>query len=79
MRCQVTADQYKSITTQIFDKDTPYLDNDSVFAVKDGLTVEFAHREGDDKAPWQLNYGVSMAPLGKVGVGSAPLAPIGAF
>lgn len=60
---QITADGYKSITTQIFDKETPYLDNDSVFAVKDGLAVEFTARDGDANAPWQLHYDIAVAPL----------------
>jgi catechol 1,2-dioxygenase len=73
------ADGYKSITTQIFDSETEYLDNDSVFAVKDGLTVNFTPRKGDSKAPWELQYDISMAPMGKSGAGSVPLAPGEAF
>lgn len=76
---QIAADGYKSITTQIFDRETPYLDNDSVFAVKDGLTVDFTPRKGDAEADWQLDYDISMAPLGSQGVGSVPLAPTGAI
>jgi len=89
-------DGYKAITTQIFDKDTPYLDNDSkcrsqsvrlsladtstgVFAVKDGLTIEFKERKGDPKAPWELEYNVSMAPMDRNGAGNVPLAPAGSF
>jgi len=75
----VQVDGYKAITTQIFDKDTPYLDNDSVFAVKDGLTVEFKERKGDPKAPWELEYNVSMAPMDRNGAGNVPLAPAGSF
>lgn len=75
---QVLADGYKAITTQIFDSETEYLDNDSVFAVKDGLTVKFTARKGDDKAPWELKYDISMAPLSSNGAGSVPLAPGGA-
>jgi catechol 1,2-dioxygenase len=49
------------LTTQIFDKDSKYLEDDSVFAVKDGLTVEFKPREGDAKAQWDLEYDVKLA------------------
>ncbi|KAL7802054.1 aromatic compound dioxygenase [Trichoderma aethiopicum] len=52
---------YGSLTTQIFDKDSKYLDDDSVFAVKDGLTVEFKPREGDAQAQWDLEYDVQLA------------------
>lgn len=71
---QVLADKYKSITTQIFDSETDYLDNDSVFAVKDGLTVNFTPRKGDEKAEWELKYDIAMAPLDGKGAGSAPTA-----
>lgn len=54
---------YKPVTTQIFDKDSKYLDNDSVFAVKDSLVVEFRPREGDEQAKCQLEYDVRMVPL----------------
>lgn len=49
------------MTTQIFDKDSKYLEDDSVFAVKDGLTVEFKPRKGDPKAEWDLEYDVKLA------------------
>lgn len=54
---------YKPITTQIFDKDSPYLDDDSVFAVKDSLVVDFVPLEGDKTAKKQLKYDIMMAPL----------------
>ncbi|KAI1336037.1 Intradiol ring-cleavage dioxygenase [Xylariaceae sp. FL0016] len=57
----VQAQGFKPITTQIFDKDSDYLDNDSVFAVKDGLTVEFKPRKGDAEAKLDLQYDVSLA------------------
>ena len=60
---QVLADGYKPITTQIFDKTSKYLDDDSVFAVKDSLVVEFLRRDGDQKAKKELNYNIHMAPL----------------
>lgn len=46
--------------TQIFDSESGYLDNDSVFAVKDGLTVDFAPRKGDPQASWELEYNMSL-------------------
>lgn len=76
---QVKADGYKAITTQIFDRETPYLDNDSVFAVKDGLAVDFQPLQGDEKAGWQLEYNIAMAPLGETRAGSVPMAPTGAY
>lgn len=72
------ADGYKPITTQIFDKTSKYLDDDSVFAVKDSLVVEFVPRKGDDKATLELHYDVAMAPMDKGNVGTAP-AGVGAY
>ncbi|KAK5174355.1 uncharacterized protein LTR77_001435 [Saxophila tyrrhenica] len=75
----VLADNYKSITTQVFDNETEYLDNDSVFAVKDGLTVKFSPRKGDTKANWELKYNISMAPLEEKGAGNVPSAPVASY
>ena len=53
---------YKAVTTQIFDSESKYLDDDSVFAVKDGLTVKFEERTGDPKAGWELQYDIAVVP-----------------
>lgn len=58
---QVTADGFKPLTTQIFDSKSEYLENDSVFAVKDGLTVDFTPRKDDPQAEWGLEYNVKLA------------------
>ncbi|KIW57629.1 hypothetical protein, variant [Exophiala xenobiotica] len=63
----VLIEGYKPITTQIFDKDSKYLDDDSVFAVKDSLIVEFVPRKGDSKANFELRYDILMAPIGEKG------------
>ena len=69
---------YKPITTQIFDKTSKYLDDDSVFAVKDSLLVNFAPRDGDEGAKLELKYDIGMAPIDKAGVGTES-APGGAL
>ncbi|KAK2028576.1 dioxygenase [Colletotrichum zoysiae] len=56
----VQAEGYKSVTTQIFDEDSDYLENDTVFAVKDGLTVKFTERKGDPKAAKELEYNIKL-------------------
>ncbi len=63
MLVQITADGHNAITTQIFDSESPYLEDDSVFAVKDGLSVTFSPRKGDSKGDWELKYDITMAPL----------------
>jgi catechol 1,2-dioxygenase len=64
---------YKPVTTQIFDKDSKYLEDDSVFAVKDSLTVEFVPRKGDSEAALELQYDIQLAPSDQVGEGNVPL------
>ncbi|GAQ39110.1 hypothetical protein AtubIFM56815_007598 [Aspergillus tubingensis] len=55
-----TYDGYKPLTTQIFDSKDKYLTNDSVFAVKDSLIVDFVPRKGDPQAGLELNYDVKL-------------------
>ncbi|KAJ5786311.1 uncharacterized protein N7503_011523 [Penicillium pulvis] len=55
-----TCEGYRPLTTQIFDRKDKYLDNDSVFAVKDSLVVDFVPREGDAQAGLELNYDVKL-------------------
>jgi catechol 1,2-dioxygenase len=52
---------YKPVTTQIFDAESDYLDDDSVFAVKDSLVVKFEERKGDEKAALELKYDILLA------------------
>ena len=59
---QVTHNKYKPVTTQIFDRIDKHLDNDSVFAVKDSLVVDFKPLEGSPKAQLELEYDVLLAP-----------------
>jgi len=73
----VILEGYKPITTQIFDKDSKYLEDDSVFAVKDSLLVEFVPREGDSEANLELKYDILMAPVGEEGESSPPLVSNG--
>ncbi|KAH8587901.1 putative hydroxyquinol 1,2-dioxygenase [Bisporella sp. PMI_857] len=56
----VTHDEYMPITTQIFASDDKYLKDDSVFAVKDSLTVDFKLLEGNPKATLELAYNIKV-------------------
>ncbi|KAL5346736.1 hypothetical protein ACLOAV_008443 [Pseudogymnoascus australis] len=55
-----THDEYMPIATQIFSSDDKYLKNDSVFAVKDSLIVDFMPLEGNDKATRELIYNIKL-------------------
>ena len=45
----VSADGYERVTTHIFDEADPYLDSDTVFAVKDSLICAFARHDARDE------------------------------
>ena len=60
--CQVTHEGYRPVTTQLYPRDDPYVPNDTVFAVKDDLLVDFAPRDGDPHAQLELEYHVKLAP-----------------
>jgi catechol 1,2-dioxygenase len=74
---QITHDDYKPVTTQIYPNDDPYLITDSVFAVKPDLVVDFKPRENDPKAQLDLEYNIILAPKGMKGAGSASISTIG--
>ncbi|KAI9758144.1 MAG: hypothetical protein M4579_003176 [Chaenotheca gracillima] len=58
----VSHPSYKPVTTQIFPKDDPYLETDTVFAVKDDLVVDFKPLQGDKNAELDLEYNVILVP-----------------
>jgi catechol 1,2-dioxygenase len=60
----VRATGYKQLVTQIFDKDCKYLENDTVFAVKPELAVEFKPRKDDSEAEWDLEYNIKLGATG---------------
>ncbi|KAK1069997.1 hypothetical protein LTR74_004394 [Friedmanniomyces endolithicus] len=72
----VSAEGYKPLTTQIFDRQDEHIGNDSVFAVKESLVVDFLPKEGDSKAKFDLRYdfkliGYEAAKKGDVEGGTA--------
>lgn len=58
----VSHNDYKSVTTQIYPKDDPYVKTDTVFAVKPDLLVDFKPSEKDSKATLDLEYNVILCP-----------------
>jgi catechol 1,2-dioxygenase len=55
-------DGYKPVTTQIFDRIDPYLKDDSVFAVKESLIVDFVDLKGNPRASLELEYNITLSP-----------------
>ena len=74
---QISHADYKPVTTQIFPADDPYLETDTVFAVKDDLVVDFKPRTGDKNAELDLEYNVKLAPKDYEGVTSTSQSTIG--
>ncbi|KAL9531074.1 Intradiol ring-cleavage dioxygenase [Sphaerulina musiva] len=70
---------HKPITTQIFDSESKYLEDDSVFAVKDSLVVKFEPRKGDPKAEFTLQYDVALSRTEEKGVGNQPMVTTSAI
>lgn len=60
---QVTVPGYAPLITQIYDKNSKYVDNDSVFAVKNDLLVDFKPLENNSGAKLELVYDVRLAPI----------------
>ena len=58
----ISREGYVPVTTQIFPKDDPYLETDTVFAVKDDLVVDFRPLQGDPNATLELEYNIVLAP-----------------
>ncbi|KAH8682637.1 hydroxyquinol 1,2-dioxygenase [Xylariales sp. PMI_506] len=54
-------EHYSPLTTQIFDRESKYLVDDSVFAVKDDLVVDFKPLQGNSQASLELVYDISLA------------------
>ncbi|KAF2634890.1 aromatic compound dioxygenase [Massarina eburnea CBS 473.64] len=57
----ISAPGYKPIVTQIFDRNSKYIEDDAVFAVKDSLVVDFKPLKGNEKAEFELPYDFRMA------------------
>lgn len=57
----ISAPGYKPIVTQIFDRRDEHIDDDSVFAVKDSLIIDFRPIEGDPRAQFDLLYDFRLA------------------
>ncbi|TDZ17011.1 Catechol 1,2-dioxygenase [Colletotrichum orbiculare MAFF 240422] len=58
----VTHPGFRGCTTQLYPKDDPWLETDTVFAVKDDLRGDFQPLTGDDKADLELEYNVVLVP-----------------
>ena len=60
----VSADNYKPLITQLYPRDDKWATNDTVFAVKDDLLLDFTPSK-DGKSKLDLEYNITLAPSGK--------------
>lgn len=63
----VTHPEYKGCTTQLYPRDDPWLETDTVFAVKDDLLIDFKPLKGDPNASLDLEYNIVLSPKGYKG------------
>lgn len=63
----VTHEGFQGCTTQLYPNDDPWITNDTVFAVKPDLVVDFKPLQGDERASLELEYNVNLAPKGYKG------------
>lgn len=47
--------------TQVFDRRDKHIEDDSVFAVKESLIIDFNPRQGDPKADFEVSYDFRLA------------------
>jgi catechol 1,2-dioxygenase len=62
-RLQIQRKGYRPVTAQIYDIKCKYLDNDSVFAVKGSLIVDFKPLRRNSKATLERKFPIILAPL----------------
>lgn len=53
----ITAPGYRSLVTEVFPSDDPYLDNDAVFGVREKLIMEYIEQTDKNKIPTGLEIG----------------------
>ena len=73
----VSAEGYKSVTTQLFPSDDPWIKTDTVFAVKPDLVFDFPPSK-DPKADCDLHCPIVLAPRGESGSSGTSQAMIDA-
>ena len=82
----VSAEGYKPLVTQVFDRRDEKIDDDSVFAVKESLVVDFKEREdqSDPRARFELEYPFRLVSYedakadGMAGIGQESMGGLGA-
>lgn len=59
----IAAEGYETLITHIFDAESPYLDSDAVFGVKNSLIAEFSRDDRSGKTGRNLTYRFGLKPL----------------
>jgi len=56
----IRADNFETLTTQVFERGDPRLDEDALFGVKPELVGDFNHVTGQGRDSWALDFGFVM-------------------
>ena len=59
----IAAAGHETLITHLFDAESPYLDSDAVFGVKNSLIAQFARGERAGEPLRTLSYGFGLNPL----------------
>jgi catechol 1,2-dioxygenase len=59
----VSAKNHKSLVTELFDRKDKYIANDTVFAVKESLLLDFRPLEDDINAEYSATYDFTLADI----------------
>lgn len=59
---RVRAPGYQELVTQVFDREDKYTDNDSVFAVKDALIIDFKPAPEGSDVEYVVDYDIRLTP-----------------
>jgi len=70
----MTHPDYKTVITQIYPKDDPWLATDTVFAVKDDLVVDFKPYKGQHGEEAELELNLILAHKGEPGATEKPVS-----
>jgi protocatechuate 3,4-dioxygenase beta subunit len=50
----ITADGYRSLVTEVFPSDDPYIDADAVFGVREKLVMEYVEQDNSSEIPPEI-------------------------
>jgi catechol 1,2-dioxygenase len=62
---RVRAPSHRELVTQVFDRESQYIEGDAVFAVKDSLIVDFKPAPAGAETQYAVEFDICLQPLGE--------------